>query len=476
MLWLMGMEAQGAVAARICWPTNDAQDVGGYSAMPPADTEMRYTVNEVVEGRVVHSTQGTAMKDSSVVVPYHYYNLQDGRLYKRLALEGNKNREFNHFFTVTEDGQTETLDYDWTDIDNVVFLSEGEDLPGMAVCTSGNSVVRSSHAAAAYPADGPVDIVTLPRGRYRIGAVLFCSKKTPDENWQIMNGSQVVAELHCSVVNFQEVTSDEIVLTQTSTLSIAQGGDNNSGIDLIYIQKIGDVDFVLPDGRYYLRNVATGRYWGAANDWGSRASLVVHPEFCTLVRQPDGSYFLQSQLLRQDYSYFNGEWMDADPVGLTIREVGDGIVTIAQGDGYFGYNGEDYLLNTGGDGGSEQAWWQTLTEKDLRATMDNATTDNPADATFLFLDPDFSRNHRYQGAWTGDDFTVGGNASNMNAEKWGGNSQTFDISQTAEVPNGIYRISWNGFYRYNNKTENTNSTAVSAHADGTEIINPKIRN
>jgi ABC-type oligopeptide transport system substrate-binding subunit len=59
----------------------------------------------------------------------------------------------------------------------------------------------------------------------------------------------------------------------------------------------------------------------------------------------------------------------------------------------------------------------------------------------------------------------------MNAEKWGGNSQTFDISQTAEVPNGTYIVTWNGFYRYNNTADNTNDIAVAAHADGTEVIN-----
>ena len=94
------------------------------------------------------------------------------------------------------------------------------------------------------------------------------------------------------------------------------------------------------------------------------------------------------------------------------------------------------------------------------------------DATFLILDPDFDRNNRNASAWTGDGFNVpGGNEKYYNAEKWGGNSQTFSISQTAEVPNGKYKISWYGFYRYNNTTDNTNDIAIAAHADGTEVIN-----
>ena len=93
------------------------------------------------------------------------------------------------------------------------------------------------------------------------------------------------------------------------------------------------------------------------------------------------------------------------------------------------------------------------------------------DATFLILDPNFSRNNRNQSAWTGDTFGVGGDNTNTNAEKWGGNSQTFDISQQVEAPNGVYKITWNGFYRYNNTTDNTNDVAIAAHADGTEVIN-----
>ena len=35
----------------------------------------------------------------------------------------------------------------------------------------------------------------------------------------------------------------------------------------------------------------------------------------------------------------------------------------------------------------------------------------------------------------------------------------------------MYRITWNGFYRYNNTGDNTNQVAIDTHANNTEVIN-----
>lgn len=95
------------------------------------------------------------------------------------------------------------------------------------------------------------------------------------------------------------------------------------------------------------------------------------------------------------------------------------------------------------------------------------------DATFLLKDASISRNlynSSFEKVWEGDGFSKGGLNENQNAEKWGGNSQTFDAYQTINVPNGIYTVSVQGYYRYNNTDANTNDVAKAAHADGTEVI------
>ena len=250
------------------------------------------------------------------------------------------------------------------------------------------------------------------------------------------------------------------------------------------IEKIANLpaaDFA--DGKYFLANVATAKYWGAGNSWGTQASLVEHPEYVTLLKQPDGTYQMETQVSNGGTNYFfGGEYMDGQPVALTIttvcvigESVADGkpvyAYTIANGENYYGYDGESTVLGRDLTADNINALWIIASYDEALAGLATATAEDPMDATFLVLDPNFGRNNRNQSAWTGDGFSVGGDNSNFNAEKWGGNSQTFDVSQTVDAPNGLYKISWNGFYRYNNTTENTNDIAVAAHADGTEKIN-----
>lgn len=230
------------------------------------------------------------------------------------------------------------------------------------------------------------------------------------------------------------------------------------------------------EGKYYLKNVSTGLWWGAGNAWGTHASLTVHPEYVILHPQSDGTYHMETQYSNGGTNYyFAGEWMDGQPVNLTIGNAGS-YYTIANGEIYYGSGGVtkpngSQDLGIGVSNSSQECLWQIFSEEQMMATLDNASETNPVDATFLIMDPDFNRNNRNASAWTGGNFSVPSNdAGYNNAEKWGGNSQTFDISQKVTVPNGRYKLSWYGFYRYNNTTSNTNDVAIAAHADGTEVI------
>jgi hypothetical protein len=238
------------------------------------------------------------------------------------------------------------------------------------------------------------------------------------------------------------------------------------------------------DGKYFIQNVSSHLSWGAGNSWGTQGSLLKHAEYVTLLKQADGTYFMETQVSNGGESYyFGGEYMDGSPVALTItqgKEIGKGddgnpvyaYYITADGTNYYGWDGtENTVLARNLAAGDEKAQWVIFSEEQAIAGLAAGTAEEPVDATFLLLDPNFGRNNRNKSAWTGDDFGVGGDNTNMNAEKWGGNSQTFDISQTVDAPNGKYKISWNGFYRYNNTADNTNDIAVAAHADGTEVIN-----
>lgn len=212
----------------------------------------------------------------------------------------------------------------------------------------------------------------------------------------------------------------------------------------------GAADFT-DGGKYYLKNTASGKYWGAGNGWGTTASLVEHPEYVYLHLQNDGQYTIESQVSNGgDNKYFNGEYMDNNNAWwLTFTQNDEGKYTIAaSGTNYFGYDGTTTVLGKNLDGTSANALWEVYSEAEMRTQLEAATVDAPVDATWLMLDPNFGRNNVNVGKWTmvaNNQNLSGGNNTNNCAESW---HSTFTLSQAlTSVPNGTYRMTAQGFYR-----------------------------
>ena len=271
-------------------------------------------------------------------------------------------------------------------------------------------------------------------------------------------------------VPFEKIAAGEQVFGVSAVY--ANGSESRATVDTITIAAL---EPLFADGSYYFFNKASEQYLGAGSSWGTHA-VVNAAGLDYTITFVNGKYTLDSQVSNGGNSQFlNGEWNDGAAMGWIIEKTEDGDYTISNGADYLTAqeNGEVLLK---GDATAEAAHWALVTKADRDAanlaTLDAATAENGVDATFLIVAANFNRNDlRNKAAWTGDDFSVGGDATNTNAEKWGGNSQTFDIKQTIELPNGVYKVTWNGFYRYNNTSDNTNDVAVAAHAEGTEVIN-----
>ena len=205
------------------------------------------------------------------------------------------------------------------------------------------------------------------------------------------------------------------------------------------------------EGKYYLYNVGAKKYWGCANDWGTRASLVDHPEYVTLAQISEGIYTLESQVSNGGTSYyFGGDYMDGNPVNLTITKVDDENYTIANDAGeLYGYDGSSTILGKNVAAG-DNALWKIISEEEMLASLNTATASAPVDATFLIIDAKFGRNNRNVDAWVVSEDCinknlVGGNSNKHCAESY---HSTFTISQTlSNVPNGVYAFEAQGFYR-----------------------------
>lgn len=226
----------------------------------------------------------------------------------------------------------------------------------------------------------------------------------------------------------------------------------------------------LADGDYLIKNVATGKYLGGANAWGTRASLVDNARIFTLAKQESGKYTFDSHAYNDaDKHFLNGDWTDGEANEIAIYEIEAGV---AFGSSMIAC----YAAPTEGTEVSSafvddaNALWEFIPVADAVAALEAGEA---TDATFLLKDASISRNlynSAFEPVWEGDAFSKGGPEENQCAEKWGGNSEIFDVHQTINVPNGIYKVAVQGFYRYNNTTDNTNDIAIAAHADGTEVI------
>ena len=242
----------------------------------------------------------------------------------------------------------------------------------------------------------------------------------------------------------------------------------------------GEADF---SGTYYIRNVATGLFLEAGNSWGTQASLG-HGMDVFVESLGDGLYRLDTQVLNGDSKHYLGSNdggasfyvdMDSDNSLFTLEQQGSGyLIRHTSGVVLTAQAGSTAVGSS--DGNDDYSLWQLLTGADMLAEMQKATSTSPKDATWLIKDAGFSRNNnRFYSAWAEIDlpWKNGVNSSGWgdnNAQFWGYDVGIATTQQTIYVPNGVYELTCQGFYRYNDTGENTNAVAVSSHEDGTEEI------
>lgn len=189
------------------------------------NTDMIFVLKELVP-----ETEG--MTGTTVKVNYPYWLTDEGG---NAYTYGSKGNEFKETFDLKGD-TTFVINYKATEYEGVVYLSEGEDLPGAVLCTSSNAEVRSSMGKAGYVTED-LKLVTLQPGTYKIRAVLFDADKEPNYICTLTKGEGEENEIYLSAVstNWTETESDLLTITEATDITLKAGGGDNQGVDVIMI-------------------------------------------------------------------------------------------------------------------------------------------------------------------------------------------------------------------------------------------------
>lgn len=233
----------------------------------------------------------------------------------------------------------------------------------------------------------------------------------------------------------------------------------------------------LEAGDYYLYNVGTKKWLCAGNSWGTQASLDGYGLDFTVAVLEDGTYTLDSRVANNATDHFLGSnaFVDAKAYGWTVSEVSTAdsaakVLTLTTADGKFlAFSGNGTVVGTTDDGTTDDAKWVAVPKAQrlsaIKAAMATASKESPVDVTLLFQGMNFGRNDQRNKAWQGSpDF--GGDVTNNCAEKY---NVVFDVNQTAEVPNGMYTVVYQGYYR-----DGSAAAAAAARTAGTEKLNAMV--
>ena len=213
----------------------------------------------------------------------------------------------------------------------------------------------------------------------------------------------------------------------------------------------------------YLYNASAKAFLGAGNSWGTQASFNDGIEW--VVAGAEKLYTFSGTVSNGgEQHYFTGTYTDGAATQVTVKPVGKGIYTLQVGGAYVAYDGTNIVANVAEV--SEACYWQFVTKEERQSKYATASVLNPASATFEISGANFSRNDGANSAWTGSPKIAGEN-DNMNGEKW--NAGIVEVSQILRgMPNGVYRLSAQGFYRMGGV-----AAAAEARANGTEELHGK---
>ena len=236
-------------------------------------------------------------------------------------------------------------------------------------------------------------------------------------------------------------------------------------------------------GTYYLYNVGKQAFVYGDNDWGTRVSLTQQGGIpVTLVSSGEaGRYYISTAPTYPDLflgydGYVDKASTDADNYTSWLFTAVEGQTNVytlkaTKNDKYWlvGRASDNKTTRVTSAPADNYGYWMLVTRAALVADLAGATTDNPKDATKFIVNPNFGVKTSGAG-WT-ETPKIGGHTNYQCAERW--NISSFDVAQTlTDMPNGIYKMNIQGFYRVGGSADNA-TEAAAARTAGSEALNAK---
>lgn len=237
------------------------------------------------------------------------------------------------------------------------------------------------------------------------------------------------------------------------------------------------------EGEFYLYNIGQQQFLSGGADWGAHAALSFPGWPMTLEAEipEENAYHINTNLFNgPDNHYMNYRgYLDCgkgSPWMFVPVEGKENVYNIVQYDWQDAYviwypyasvdagNADETTVSTelrGVDPADPNAQWKLVSRAEREALLENASLENPVDATFFIKSPNFNQREGADSSWqftNGNIWEYGGNHYDFAAESW--NTPDCDINQLIEgLPEGVYMASLQGFYRNGHHADQINLPA-----------------
>jgi hypothetical protein len=195
-----------------------------------------YTVNATDGADILKVlATGSTYEGEQVLVTYPKYVNKNGTLYTKDATA----KEYRLNVAITEDEQVINYVYTSTDITNVLYYSEAEEITGATATNAGNNMaVRSSNAQCGY-AESDLTLISLPAGKYKMSGVMY-SNSSAGCTLYFKLGEEEYNPTVSGASNWSAF-SQEFTLASAADVKWLTSGNSKNGLDLVYIQKTADL-------------------------------------------------------------------------------------------------------------------------------------------------------------------------------------------------------------------------------------------